>query len=85
MAEPTVLDRLTAAGLSAERAQEHLAAGLVRVDGQVADGPEHLAPLPSRVVIDGAEEDSRSHHPSGITRRCDVLSVTTGIPDYTGG
>jgi hypothetical protein len=52
---PTVLDRLTAAGLSPERAQEHLAAGLVRVDGQVADGPDHPAPPPSRVVINGAE------------------------------
>jgi hypothetical protein len=54
VAEPTVLDRLIAAGLSPERAQEHLAAGLVRVDGQVADGPEHAAPVPARVVIDGA-------------------------------
>ena len=51
---PTVLDRLTAAGLSPERAQEHLAAGLVRVDGQVAAAPDHPAPPPSRVVIDGA-------------------------------
>jgi hypothetical protein len=51
----TVLDRVTAAGISAERAHAHLAAGLVRVDGQVADGPDHPAPPPSRVVIDGAE------------------------------
>jgi hypothetical protein len=52
---PTVLDRLVSAGLSAERAQAHLAAGLVRVDGQVVDGPGHPAPPPSRVVISGAE------------------------------
>jgi hypothetical protein len=52
---PTVLDRLTAAGLSDDRARDHLDAGLVRVDGQVADGPGHPAPPPSRVVIDGAE------------------------------
>ena len=50
---PTVLDRLTAAGLADDRA--HLAAGLVHVDGEVADGPDHPAPPPSRVVIDGAE------------------------------
>jgi hypothetical protein len=52
---PTVLDRLIAAGIAAERAQAHLAAGLVRVDGEVADGSDHPAPPPSRVVIDGAE------------------------------
>jgi len=55
VADPSVLDRLTAAGLSVERAHAHLAAGLVRVDGQVAGGPDHPAPPPSRVVIDGAE------------------------------
>jgi hypothetical protein len=52
---PTVLDRLVSAGLSEDRAHVHLAAGLVRVDGQVADGPGHPAPPPSRVVISGAE------------------------------
>ena len=52
---PTVLDRLTAAGLTDDRARAHLAAGLVRVDGEVAEGPDHSAPPPSRVVIDGAE------------------------------
>jgi hypothetical protein len=51
---PTVLDRLTAAGLADDRSRAHLAAGLVRVDGEVADGPDHPAPPPSRVVIDGA-------------------------------
>jgi hypothetical protein len=51
----SVLDRLTAAGISVERAQAHLAAGLVRVDGQVVDGPDHPAPPHSRVVIDGVE------------------------------
>ena len=52
---PTVLDRLTAAGIAADRAHAHLAAGIVRVDGLVADGPDHPAPPPARVVIDGAE------------------------------
>ena len=52
---PTVLDRLVGSGISDDRARAHLAAGLVRVDGQVADGPDHPAPPPSRVVIDGAE------------------------------
>jgi len=51
---PTVLDRLTAAGIGDDRAHAHLTAGLVRVDGQVADAREHPAPPPSRVVIDGA-------------------------------
>jgi hypothetical protein len=51
----SVLDRLTAAGISAERAHAHLAAGLVRVNGEVADGPDHPASPPSRVVVDGAE------------------------------
>ena len=57
MPEPslTVLDRLVASGISDDRAHAHLAAGLVRVDGQVADGPDHPAPPPSRVVLDGAE------------------------------
>jgi hypothetical protein len=51
---PTVLDRLLAAGIADDRARAHLAAGLVRVEGEVADGPDHPAPPPSRVVIDGA-------------------------------
>jgi hypothetical protein len=51
---PTVLDRLLAAGIADDRARAHLAAGLVRVDGEVADGPDHPAPPPSRLVIDGA-------------------------------
>ena len=56
MADPSssVLDRLTAAGISVERAQAHLSEGLVRVDGQLPDGPEHPAPPTSRVVIGGA-------------------------------
>ena len=56
MTEPshTVLDRLLAAGIADDRARAHLAAGLVRVDREVADGPDHPAPPPSRVVIDGA-------------------------------
>jgi hypothetical protein len=55
------MDRLTAAGLADDRARAHLAAGLVRVDGEVADGPDHPAPPPSRVVIDGAEWASADH------------------------
>jgi len=50
-----VLDRLVGSGISDDRARAHVAARLVRVDGQVADGPDHPAPPPSRVVIDGAE------------------------------
>ena len=58
---PTVLDRLVAAGIADDRARAHLAAGLVRVDGEVADGPDHPAPPPSRVVIDGADRAFDPH------------------------
>jgi hypothetical protein len=41
-APTTVHDRLTAAGLSAERIEQHMTAGRVRVDGELvtdSDGP----------------------------------------------
>ena len=65
---PTVLDRLIAAGIADDRARAHLAAGLVRVDGEVADEGRPPAPPPSRVVIDGAEWPSGTS-PAGIARR----------------
>jgi hypothetical protein len=50
-ADPRVLDRLLAAGLSTERIERHLSAGQVRVDGQVVTDPYQPAPPPGRVVI----------------------------------
>jgi len=40
----TVLDRLTAAGLSDERIEQHLGAGRVRVDGELVTDPDVAAP-----------------------------------------
>ena len=48
---PTVHERLTAAGLSAERIAEHVAAGRVRVDGEPVDDVDAPAPPPARVVL----------------------------------
>jgi len=47
----TVRDRLTAAGLSAERIEQHMIAGRVRVDGELVTDLETSAPAGTRVVI----------------------------------
>ena len=47
----TVRDRLTAAGLSAERIEQHMTAGRVRVDGELVTDLDALAPVGTRVVI----------------------------------
>ena len=49
-APTTVRDRLTAAGLSDERIEQHLTAGRVRVDGELVTDL-HPAPAGTRVVI----------------------------------
>jgi 16S rRNA U516 pseudouridylate synthase RsuA-like enzyme len=49
--QPTVLDRLLAAGINRERAVQHLEAGRVSVDGAIVTDPEHVAPKPARVVL----------------------------------
>jgi hypothetical protein len=46
-----VFDRLLAAGLTLERIEEHLAAGRVRVDGELVTDPDRPAPPPARVVL----------------------------------
>jgi hypothetical protein len=46
-----VRDRLTAAGLSDERIAEHMAAGRVRVDGELATDLDTSAPAGTRVVV----------------------------------
>ena len=56
VAEPTlttVRDRHTAAGLSAERIEQHMTAGRVRVDGDLVTDLNTLAPAGTRVVVWG--------------------------------
>jgi hypothetical protein len=48
---PTVFDRLVAAGPSQQRIEQHLAAGRVRVDGELVTDPYRPAPPPVRVVL----------------------------------
>ena len=47
----TVLDRLLAAGLSLERAEDHLRSGRVEVDGVLVTDPYRPAPPPARLVL----------------------------------
>ncbi|GAA1194984.1 hypothetical protein GCM10009608_33030 [Pseudonocardia alaniniphila] len=47
----TVLDRLVAAGLSPERAEEHLRSGRVQVDGETVTDGDRAAPAPARLVL----------------------------------
>ena len=47
----TVRDRLTAAGLSAERIEEHMTAGRLRVDGELVTELDAPAPAGTRVVV----------------------------------
>jgi hypothetical protein len=47
----TVRDRLTAAGLSEGRIDEHMTAGRVRVDGELVTDLNTSAPAGTRVVI----------------------------------
>ena len=47
----TVRDRLTAAGLSAERIEQHMTAGRVRVDGELVTDPDRPASPPEHIVI----------------------------------
>jgi hypothetical protein len=50
-APTTVRDRLTTAGLSAERIEQHLTAGRVRVDGELVTDVDALTPAGTRVVV----------------------------------
>jgi hypothetical protein len=50
-APTTVRDRLTAAGLSAERIEQHMSAGRVRIDGALVTDLDMLAPAGTRVVV----------------------------------
>jgi hypothetical protein len=47
----TVLDRLTAAGLSTERIEQHMTVGRVRVDGELVTDLDAPAPVGTRVVV----------------------------------
>jgi hypothetical protein len=46
-----VRDRLTAAGLSDERIQQHMTTGRVRVDGEPVADLDAPAPAGTRVVV----------------------------------
>ena len=48
---PTVFDRLSAAGLSQERIEQHLTAGRVHVDGELVTDLYRPAPPPARVAL----------------------------------
>ena len=50
-APTTVRDRLTSAGLSDERIEQHMTAGRVRVDGELVTGLGTPAPAGTRVVV----------------------------------
>ena len=47
----TVRDRLTAAGLSDSRIEEHMTAGRVRVDGELVTDPDQPASPPARIFV----------------------------------
>jgi hypothetical protein len=49
--DPCVFDRLLAAGLSIQRIEQHLAAGRVRLDGQLVTDPYTPAPAGTHVVL----------------------------------
>lgn len=51
--QPTVLDRMLAAGINADRARAHLEAGRVQVDGETATDSDAPAPAGARIVIAG--------------------------------
>jgi hypothetical protein len=51
--EPTILDRLISAGISEERARDHLAVGRIRLDGEVVTDPATPAPPGTRPVVTG--------------------------------
>lgn len=48
---PTVLDRLTAAGITREAIDRHLAADGITVDGELVTDLQAPAPPPVRVVL----------------------------------
>jgi hypothetical protein len=48
---PTILDRLTRAGISDDRAQRHLASGAVLVDGERVTDPAPPAGPSSRILL----------------------------------
>jgi len=50
-APTTVRDRLTAAGLSDSRIEEHMTAERVRVDGELVTDPDRPASPPAHIVI----------------------------------
>lgn len=51
--EPTILDRMTAAQISEQRARDHLEAGRVRLDGDTVTDPDAPAPPGTCIVVAG--------------------------------
>jgi hypothetical protein len=49
--DPRVFDRMLAAGLSIERIEQHLAAGRVRLDGELVTDPYTPAPSGTLIVL----------------------------------
>jgi hypothetical protein len=47
----TLFDRMTAAGISQDSIERHLAAGRVHVDGERVTDPYHPAPKPAVIVL----------------------------------
>jgi hypothetical protein len=53
MPDPTILERMLAAGISEDRARAHLVAGRVRLDGETVTDPGRPAPVGTRIVVAG--------------------------------
>lgn len=51
--QPTILERMLAAGISEDRARAHLEAGRVRLDGDVVTDPNTPAPPGTRPLLAG--------------------------------
>ncbi len=51
---PTVLDRLTAAGINPDRVAAHLRAGRIQLDGRPVTDLNAAAAPPARVVLAGS-------------------------------
>ena len=51
LSDPCVFDRMLAASLSIERIEQHLTAGLVRLDGQLVTDPHTPAPPGTSIAL----------------------------------
>ena len=51
MTDRTVLDRLLQAGITEDRALDHLRERWVRVDGEIITDPQHVSSPPAQVEL----------------------------------